>query len=102
MGWGYTNSTGEYSLPEQPGGRYYIVVRIDGFKEYKERVDLTVCPQLYTHVVFMDADNDSAAATKLRTLIRGDGDFVRVTSASQLPTALTDLTRKIGGVTIVK
>jgi len=58
VGWGYTNSTGEYSLPEQPGGRYYIVVRIDGFKEYKERVDLTVCPQLYTHVVFMDAEEE--------------------------------------------
>jgi len=56
VGWGYTNSTGEYKIQEQPSGRYYLVVRIDGFKEYRERVDLTVCPMLYTHVVFMDAE----------------------------------------------
>lgn len=58
VGYGYTNSTGEYSLPEQPSGKYYIVVRIDGFKEYRERVDLYVCPQIVAHFVYMDAEEE--------------------------------------------
>jgi Flp pilus assembly protein TadG len=58
--------------------------------------------KVHVYVVFMDAANDTAAATKLQTLIRGDGDFVRVSTPSQLPTALADLTKKIGGVSLVK
>src|SRR5262245_55076325 len=47
VGWGYTNSTGEFSLPEQPAGYYYIVVRIDGFKEYKERLSVYGCIKVW-------------------------------------------------------
>jgi thioredoxin-like negative regulator of GroEL len=44
VGWGYTNSTGEFSLPPQPGGEYIIVVRIEGFEEYRERLFANACP----------------------------------------------------------
>jgi tetratricopeptide (TPR) repeat protein len=58
VGWAYTNSTGAYSLPSQPGGKYYIVVRIDGFKEYRERLDLAGCPNVYTHIAFLEAEEE--------------------------------------------
>ena len=58
--------------------------------------------KVHVYVVFMDSANDSAAAAKLQTLVRGDGDFIRVSTPSALPAALADLTKKISGVTIVK
>ena len=58
VGWAYTNSTGEYTLPSQPGGQYYIVVRMDGFKEHRERLDLSTCPNLYTHIAFLEAEEE--------------------------------------------
>ena len=48
VAFGYTGSTGEYTLPEQPAGQYYIVVRIDGFKEYREKVYVRGAPKYMT------------------------------------------------------
>jgi tetratricopeptide (TPR) repeat protein len=56
MGVGYTRSDGEYSLPEQPAGRYNIVVRIDGFQEYKGRVDIDGCDKYYTHFIYLEPE----------------------------------------------
>jgi len=58
VGYGYTNSTGEYSLPEQPPGSYYVVVRIDGFKEYKEKVRVEGCDKVVTQFIFMEFDEE--------------------------------------------
>src|SRR4051812_20772089 len=57
---------------------------------------------VHVYVVFMDSDNDPVAASNLQTLIRGNGDFVRVTSPNQLPAALADITNKIGKISLVK
>jgi Flp pilus assembly protein TadG len=57
---------------------------------------------VHVYVIFMDTDNDAAASTYLKTLIRGNGDFVRVNSAAELPAAVSDLTSKLGGVLVVK
>jgi tetratricopeptide (TPR) repeat protein len=58
VSYGYTNSTGEYRIPPQPRGKYYIVVRIDGFKDYRERVDLFGCGAIVDHFIFMEADEE--------------------------------------------
>jgi tetratricopeptide (TPR) repeat protein len=59
VGWGYTGSTGEYSLPEQPLGTYYIVVRIDGFKDYRERLNIEGCSRIFDHFIHMEFDNET-------------------------------------------
>jgi tetratricopeptide (TPR) repeat protein len=56
MGWGYTNSTGEFSISPQPPGRYYIVVRIDGFKEYRNRIDVDGCDFVHFEFAFMEPE----------------------------------------------
>ena len=53
VGFGYTNSTGEYVLPEQPSGYYYVVVRIDGIKEYRERINVFGCGKIFDHFNYM-------------------------------------------------
>jgi len=58
VGVGYTNSTGEFLLPEQPSGYYYIVVRIDGFKEYRERVNVFGCSKIFDHFIYMEWDDE--------------------------------------------
>lgn len=58
VGFGYTNSTGQYTLPAQPPGKYYIVVRIDGFKEYKERIDVDGCSAIFDHFIYMEWDDE--------------------------------------------
>jgi hypothetical protein len=66
------------------------------------RADTLWSNNVHVYVIFMDADNDPVAAGNLQTLVRGNGDFVRVTTPSQLPTALADITNKIGKISIVK
>ena len=58
VGFGYTNSTGEFTLPEQPAGYYYIVVRIDGFKEYKERINVDGCIKVFDQFIYMEWDDE--------------------------------------------
>ena len=58
VGWGYTDSTGQYSLPEQPIGVYYVVVRIDGFKEYRERIHMDGCSRIFDHFIHMQFDDE--------------------------------------------
>jgi tetratricopeptide (TPR) repeat protein len=58
VGFGYTGSTGEFALPEQPPGYYYIVVRIDGFKEYKERLNVSGCIKIFDHFIYMEWDDE--------------------------------------------
>ncbi len=58
VGVGYTGSTGEFSLPEQDAGRYYIVVRIDGFKEYRERVDVEGCSRVIDQFIYLEPEDD--------------------------------------------
>ena len=65
------------------------------------RADTLWANNVHIYVVFMDADNDNTAATRLRTLIRGTGEFVRVSDPTQLPSALQGITDKIGGIHIM-
>ena len=58
VAFGYTGSTGEYTIPEQPAGQYYIVVRIDGFKEYREKVYVTGCTKIFDHFIFLEFDDE--------------------------------------------
>jgi tetratricopeptide (TPR) repeat protein len=58
VGYGYTGSTGEYKLPEQPIGQYYIIVRIDGFKEHKERINVFGCEKIYPYTIFMEPEDE--------------------------------------------
>lgn len=58
VGVGYTGSTGEYKIPPQPPGYYYIVVRIDGFKEYRDRVDVSGCDPLHSHFIYMEPEEE--------------------------------------------
>lgn len=56
---GYTGATGEYKIsPAQAPGYYYIVVRIDGFKEYRERVHIFGCDAAFDHFVFMEPEEE--------------------------------------------
>jgi tetratricopeptide (TPR) repeat protein len=59
VGFGYTGSTGEYRLPPQNHGYYYIVLRIDGFKEYKERMNIWSCDGLYDHFIFLEPEEET-------------------------------------------
>jgi tetratricopeptide (TPR) repeat protein len=59
VGVGYTRSTGEFKLPPQPHGYYYIVVRIDGFKEYKERFNFWSCFGVYDHFIYLEFDEEA-------------------------------------------
>ena len=58
VAFGYTGSTGEYKLPEQPAGQYYIVVRIDGFKEYREKLYVQGCTKIFDHFIFLEFDDE--------------------------------------------
>jgi tetratricopeptide (TPR) repeat protein len=59
VAWAYTDSTGQFLFPEQPAGHYYVVVRMDGFKEYKERVRVEGCSAIIDHFVFMEFDDEA-------------------------------------------
>jgi cytochrome c-type biogenesis protein CcmH/NrfG len=56
IGYGYTNSTGEYKLPEQFPGLYTVIVRIDGFKEYKDRLNIFGCNGIFPNQIFMEPE----------------------------------------------
>jgi tetratricopeptide (TPR) repeat protein len=59
VAWAYTDSTGEFALPEQPQGAYYVVVRIDGFKEYRERINVgDGCSKIVDHFVHLEFDDE--------------------------------------------
>ena len=58
VGVGYTGSTGEFTLPRQPAGYYYIVVRIDGFKEYRERVQVWSCAEVFDYFIHMEFEDE--------------------------------------------
>jgi len=57
-GYGYTNSTGEYTLPEQVPGLYYVVARIDGFKEARERIRVDGCNRVISHFIYMEPEEE--------------------------------------------
>jgi hypothetical protein len=52
---------------------------------------------IHVYVVFFDRTNDTNAATRLRTLIRGSGTFVRTSDPAQLPAAIGSITRQLPG-----
>jgi len=58
IAWGYTNSTGEFSIPPEPPGKYYIVVRVDHFKEYRGRVDLDGCDVVVHHFAYLEPEEE--------------------------------------------
>ena len=60
--WDYTDSTGQFSLPAQPAGEYYIVVKIDGFKESKERIRVDGCIPVFDHFAYLDFDDELVIA----------------------------------------
>lgn len=65
IGYGYTNGVGEYKLPEQPMGRYYIVVRQDGFQEYREKFDLWSCDKFFVYNLFLEPEEEEPVAVVL-------------------------------------
>ena len=58
VAWGYTNSLGEYTIPDSPAGTYYIVVRIDGFKEFREKANVFSCSGVFDFGIFMEFDDE--------------------------------------------
>jgi len=58
VAYGYTGSTGEFEIPAQPPGKYYVVVRIDGFKDYRERIDISGCEAVYDLFVYMTHEEE--------------------------------------------
>jgi hypothetical protein len=58
VGFGYTNGTGEYVLPPQPPGEYYVVVRIDGFKEYRYRIRVEGCDPIVDNFIYMEPEDE--------------------------------------------
>ena len=58
VGFGYTGSDGEYRMPPQENGYYYINLRIDGFKEYKEKVDVKTCDGVFYHFIYMVREDE--------------------------------------------
>ncbi|HET9215468.1 MAG TPA: tetratricopeptide repeat protein [Terriglobia bacterium] len=56
--WAYTDSTGQFSLPGQPPGNYYITVKIDGFKENKERIRVEGCIGVIYHFAYLEFDDE--------------------------------------------
>jgi len=81
VGWGYTDSTGQYSLPAQPIGTYYVVVRIDGFKEYRERLSIDGgCSGIYDHFIHMAFEDE----TILPVILDFTGEVDEVVDVSEL------------------
>jgi tetratricopeptide (TPR) repeat protein len=56
--WAYTDSTGEFALPAQASGTYYIVFRLDGFKEYRERINVDGCSRIFDHFIHLEFDDE--------------------------------------------
>ena len=55
--WGYTNSTGEFTIQDAPVGDYYIVTRIDGFKEFREKAHIFSCSTVFDFAIFLDFED---------------------------------------------
>jgi tetratricopeptide (TPR) repeat protein len=80
VGYGYTNSTGEFTMPEQPIGQYYIVVRIDGFKEYRDRINVAGCEKSFRYVIFMEPEEEKI----LPLLLDFSGEVNEVVDVAEL------------------
>lgn len=50
---------------------------------------------IHVYVVFFNRSNSTTAATKMKTLPRGMGDFVQVTDPKKLPQALEEITKRL-------
>lgn len=61
----------------------------------QQKADEAWAQKIHLYVVFFNRDNSQPAADRLRTLIRGRGDFVQVTNAADLPAALRSITKKL-------
>lgn len=61
----------------------------------QDNADLLWDQEIHIYVVFMDVSNDQNAASRLRTLIRGNGVFIQVTDPAKLPAALASITRML-------
>jgi hypothetical protein len=61
----------------------------------QQRADSLWTLGVHVYVVFFDRDDDATAAANLQRLIRGSGEFVRVSDPTQLPQALSDITKKL-------
>ena len=85
-----------------PSGKHPTLDDVQLLSLAQTRANTLWTNQVHIYVVFMDSDNDPVAAANLQTLIRGNGDFVRVTTPTQLPAALADITNKIGKISLVK
>lgn len=85
-----------------PGGKHPTLDDAQLLSLAQTRANTLWSNNVHIYVVFMDADNDPVAASNLQTLIRGNGDFVRVATPAQLPAALADITNKIGKISLVK
>jgi hypothetical protein len=59
------------------------------------RADTLWANNVNIYVVFMDATNDTVAGNNLKTLLRGNGDFVRVANSADLPSALSEITKRM-------
>ena len=85
-----------------PGGKHPTLSDSQLLSLAQARADTLWSHNVHIYVIFMDAANDPVAAAKVQTLVRGEGDFMHVTTPSQLPAALADITNKIGKISIVK
>lgn len=61
----------------------------------KTSADKAWAKNINVYVVFFNPTNSATAAANMKTLIRGSGDFVSVTDGKDLPTALTEITKKL-------
>jgi Flp pilus assembly protein TadG len=61
----------------------------------QQKADDAWAQKIHLYVVFFNRDKSQAAADRLRTLIRGRGDFVEVIDADDLPAALRAITKKL-------
>ena len=51
--------TENFPFPNSPLGQYYVVVRIDGFKEYRERINVEGCSRIFDHFAYLDFDEEA-------------------------------------------
>ena len=74
---------------------YLLPVSKAKLEAYFNNIDTDTTMFLAIYVVFFNKTNSATAAANMKTLTRGKGDFVQVAVASQLPTALEEITKKL-------
>lgn len=77
------------------GGSHPTLNDTQLLKLAQTRADELWAQKVHIYVVFFDRGDDANAAAKVKTLIRGNGDFVKVTDPKELPTALAEVTRRL-------